>query len=435
MSKYLVKILSIYALIVLFAVTIVGAAICVTEAVGCTLTIADASDRTTGGESSVAIYIDGKKQEGDKVHVSKYTEVTIKYEGVGYDFVGWYEGQYDMAKDKAVSDKTSYTFEVKKSTKMTAETALRTFNVTFTGTLADGTTPVTSDTRIPTTKEYRYGEELPKPESSEDNFFYGWNVVGDEATEARNFNYALFDQKEVTVVTNWGAQEYINYTINVAYNRNALDDKDVLTYNKKDGLSAYTRTRDCYKISAIKFNEKDYLYNSSTGTFDGLGLAVEKYGQTVVDAVAVWTCDYSTISIKLMGVARYSTADLEEDYLGLKAKSSSTGNLVRMELPKYSATFTDEDGRDNFDLADDIYAYFLKGFNTEEAPQTIDGRAVNFARKLIISINGTNLEFEYNLTKDSVSYKDVVTKVEQKNGNSMTGVNGITVKFVYTLAA
>ena len=228
MSKYLVKILSICALVVLLAVTIVGSAICVTEAVGCTLTVANASEVIDGVDSSVAIYIDGEKQEKNSIHLSKYTEVEVVYTGVenGYDFEGWYEGNYDLKKDKAASDKVSYKFEVKRNTKLTAVANLKRIAVTFEGFMADGETPVVIESG-----EYKFGQELPKLPSSESKYFLGWQIATeDETPDAQVFNYAIFEQDKVTVKPIWGEQEYIDYTINIAYKKGS-DKVDTIVYN------------------------------------------------------------------------------------------------------------------------------------------------------------------------------------------------------------
>ena len=68
MSKHLVKILSVCALVVLLMVSVVGAAIGVTEAVGCILTIADASRESEAEKENenvnhkVVVKVNGKVQ-------------------------------------------------------------------------------------------------------------------------------------------------------------------------------------------------------------------------------------------------------------------------------------------------------------------------------------------------------------------------------------
>ena len=115
MSKYLVKILTICAFAILLPLVAVGAALCVTEARGSTLTVyADGNEGTFGGaNSAVSIIIDGEKQEDSKITVKKNTEVTVVYEGTGYDFVGWYDKNYaeiNRETDEKFAETESYSF-------------------------------------------------------------------------------------------------------------------------------------------------------------------------------------------------------------------------------------------------------------------------------------------------------------------------------------
>ena len=99
MSKLLIKILSICALVVLLPLVVVGASLSVTEAVGCSLTVAFAGDEGSADKqgknpltSNVIIKVDGKVQEENTIKVAKYSEVTVIYSGEGYNFKGWQKG-------------------------------------------------------------------------------------------------------------------------------------------------------------------------------------------------------------------------------------------------------------------------------------------------------------------------------------------------------
>ena len=64
MSKHLIKILSVFALVVLLPLIVVGSALCVTEAVPCTLTIFEGGreGQYGGTDSEIVILIDGVEQ-------------------------------------------------------------------------------------------------------------------------------------------------------------------------------------------------------------------------------------------------------------------------------------------------------------------------------------------------------------------------------------
>lgn len=194
MSKYLIKILSICAFVILLPLVVVGAALCVTEAIGVKVTVA--ADGLEGGEgatSQVSIYIGGEKQEESTIVIKKNTEVTVTYEGTGYDFQGWYNGNYaEIAEGaKAVSDKESYTFLVRGNTVLTAVRNIKKYTITYAGKMDDGTTDVNVE---PATQEYAYGEQLVDlAPVVAGRALTGWYVAGSEtevgavATKVANF--------------------------------------------------------------------------------------------------------------------------------------------------------------------------------------------------------------------------------------------------------
>ena len=427
MSKYLVKILSICALVVMMSVAVVGAAVCVTEAIGCSLTVFNGSQTYEGSDSSVTIYIDGEKQEGDKVQVSKYTEITVQFNGTGYDKVKWYEGEFDVNKDKAVATGTTYTFELKKNTKLTAVANLKTYNVKFDGFLADGTTPITSVAGFEGTQVFTYGQEILAPGSNtEELFFHGWNIKTAEGVDARLYKFATFDTNDVTLVPKWDAQEYIDYTINVAYKLGSTD-VETLTYNVKDGLSEYTATRDNYKLVGIEFNGKVYAYNEASENFTGLGEAVVRNGETEVNATAVWECIYGSFTFNLEGAANYEDSDLGFGEYGLMA--TKNGQVVAMRETISNAEFTDEEGENNFDLTDDVYALFVPNYSNFT---TLEGTPIDLGdmtATVKVSVNGNSYVAPFQ-DVTSITFENIITFVEGQLG-SLNNVDTFTITFVF----
>ena len=80
MSKYLVKILSICALVVMLCVSVVGAGISVSEAIGCTLTLVQSgSGSAEGAKSNVKILLDGKEQlDKEEILLQKFKLLSIQ---------------------------------------------------------------------------------------------------------------------------------------------------------------------------------------------------------------------------------------------------------------------------------------------------------------------------------------------------------------------
>lgn len=238
MSKYLIKILSICAFVILLPLIIIGSSLCVTEALGCTLSIfADGIEgRGIGANSEVSIYIDGVKQENNKITVKKHTDVTVTYSGAGYDFQGWYNGNYKEIKKnaKAVSTDASYTFSVKGNTVLTAVRNIKTYTVTYSGFMDDNTTPVAIE---PATREYHYGETLESIVAMSDATFSGWysGETSDAVTTVANWEKS----GEVTLKPYWSNMMLITYmTKNEPAKliaQDAVTTQSVLTYTLLSG--------------------------------------------------------------------------------------------------------------------------------------------------------------------------------------------------------
>ena len=143
MSKHLTKILSILALIVLVPLIVVGSALCVTEAAPATLTIYEGgNDGQYGGKSSqIVISVGGEAQLDENnqpltsITLQKNTEVTVSFNGTGYEFAGWYDGnpQEVDETETAISTDRSYTFTLRGSTHLTALRNVMQYQIQYTG--------------------------------------------------------------------------------------------------------------------------------------------------------------------------------------------------------------------------------------------------------------------------------------------------------------
>lgn len=211
MSKQLIKILCICALVVICPLVIVGVSLLSTEAVGYTLTISDAGveklgETDFGGKtSSVKIMVDGKEQKSNKVTLTNKTVVTVTYEGEGYDFVGWYNGNYNeinRAEDTKVSTVESYTFEITKNTVLTAVRDIKTYNVTFNGQYDDETTSIDVEA-----KTYEYNEPLAVANAKSDKkVLAGWHEVVDGSAEVTTKVANFANSGEVVLYPQWERQ-------------------------------------------------------------------------------------------------------------------------------------------------------------------------------------------------------------------------------------
>ena len=212
MSKYLIKILSICAFVILFPLIIVGSALCVTEAMACTLKVLSGGvEGGYGASSNVSIFINNEKQDLNEVSVKKNTEVTVTYEGTGYDFVGWYNGNYeeiDRAKDSAVSTSVSYTFFVRGNTTLTAVRDVKEYTITYAGIMDDGSDVVIEEGEQG--KTYKYGENLKTLEPVQDGNFDGWYILN--SSDPKSYTKAIFENSgDYTLTPAWSNLMVISY--------------------------------------------------------------------------------------------------------------------------------------------------------------------------------------------------------------------------------
>ena len=311
MSKHLAKILSICALVVLLPFVIVGVAVTVSEARGVTLTIADNGNDTLAApfKSDVAIYINNVKQESNTIKVRKNTSVKICYQGTGYNFQGWYEGNYDeinFQKDTPVKIEEEVTITLRKNTVLTAVRDVQTYNITY---LTETGEVESSELNV------AYNTKLKSPTTVSGLIFTGW-YVQDANTTATSFyaNFEVEDQAaEIKLLPSW--KNEITYP--VYYNVNS-ENKTDLTYSKTEGFELYNQTRDGYtfkgltvagsnKVYSYSESSKDYLYDS------------EKLSETLIanqDAkvCAVWESVYPVMSYGINAIT--TNEDAVEGYNG-----------------------------------------------------------------------------------------------------------------------
>lgn len=245
MSKHLMKILSICAMVILLPLIIVGAALCITEAIPVTLTIYQG-----GNEGDISIYEDDASlapsakvsiflrddtnsswieqidEEGypvTQVSVQKNDEIKVVYSNsVGYDFQGWYKGSPTEYNENSTAreTKTEYTFFIRGNTSLTAIRNVMTYTVNYTGYYDDGTN-IADDENLVLSANLQYNEPLltlsPKlidgqtPDNSAQ--FRGWVVegsTGEVVTEA-NFASSTLEGEAYTLTAIWSNQATVIY--------------------------------------------------------------------------------------------------------------------------------------------------------------------------------------------------------------------------------
>lgn len=220
MSKYLVKILSICAFVVILPLAILATALCVTESASYSVKLYLAGNTSEAATSKVLI--NGKERENNELKFGKNAEVIISFEATGYDFDGWYIGTdktYE-GKNEIKSENKVYSFKITQNMDLTAVCHIMNYNVTFTGTYEDETTPVELEAAA-----YEYGTALPvltAVDETKNIRFMGWSLV--DNTSDIFYKNATFDKSgEVEVKAVWSNQKSVNYYDtegNVIYSNN-----------------------------------------------------------------------------------------------------------------------------------------------------------------------------------------------------------------------
>lgn len=502
MSKHLIKILTICALIVLVPLVIVGVALTSTEAVGCTLSVfADGIEKVgetdyQGKSSDVKIFVNGE-EKGTSVKLTKHTEVTVTYEGEGYNFEGWYNCNYSEIKgdENKVSTSVSYTFELNSDTILTAVRNVKVYSIHYTGKYDDDTTEIDE-----TQTNVAYNQPLTTIESKAGATFLGWCEVDEQGNiMSEPTTVAKFTSANVTLVPAWSSQmkvvylkgdteitsrrltesavssytllgandqivknnitkgyefagwtnratgadvtsisfdlngielvlkeNLITYTINVKFN--ALSDSTTqVSYDVVNGFRQYSAVREGYTLTGADFNGTTYAYNQTTKTFNGLGDAIVANGEKEVTITALWECDYSSLYMSFVAVSEYTKAgdNVEGEWAVFGTYNGQDNQYIENENQR--VIFEDKEGANYFDLQDNVYDYLMNDYTNLHIEE---GNAVSFAGKVLISVDGTMVNLEYNLAGTNVSFMNILELVEANMG-SLDNVTNLTVRFVF----
>lgn len=245
MSKHLMKILSICAMVILLPLIIVGAALCITEAIPVTLTIYQGgnegdisiyeNDASLAPSAKISIFlrddtnsnwieqIDEEGYPATQVSVQKNDEIKVVFsDSVGYDFQGWYKGSPTEYNENSTAreTKTEYTFFIRGNTSLTAIRNVMTYTVQYTGLYNDGTN-IADDENLVLSETVQYNEPLltlsPKltddqtPENSAQ--FRGWVVEGStgEVVTRANFASSTLEGEAYTLTAIWSNQATVIY--------------------------------------------------------------------------------------------------------------------------------------------------------------------------------------------------------------------------------
>ena len=197
MSKSLTKILTICILALIIPVAIVVTAICLSNAVTYTLTLAiDGFEENTG---AITLKVNGKDYV-EPVQISRNSLVTLSVDSTGYNFSGWFLGTPEeiSAEDEEISDKKSFTIKINEDLTLTAMNEIIVYSISY-------------DEETPT--QVKYGSELkviPDEDRANGIVFKGWKMEGSENV----YTKALFGTEEDVALTS--VQGLIKY--NISYN-------------------------------------------------------------------------------------------------------------------------------------------------------------------------------------------------------------------------
>jgi len=208
MTKYLVKIISICSFIVLIPIIIAGVAL---SAVGSSLfklntyIYGATSDKAS---YSITIGEEGKdKKPINEASFTNGTSVNVNIETIGYDFLGWFNGDDKTinTQETPLSTDASYTFEIKNNTQLTAAVKVKSYNIRFSGKYEDETTDINIEGRV-----YEYGDKLPvlTAHSTESkSSFLGWKVQDSdqEPFSVANFAESTKGDDVIVLVPVWSA--------------------------------------------------------------------------------------------------------------------------------------------------------------------------------------------------------------------------------------
>lgn len=223
MSKYLVKILSICAFVIIIPLAILATALCVTGSASYKVRLYIVGQDAEASTANCKVLVNGKESKNNVFSFAKGEEAILTFESEGYDFVGWYNGTDKTynGEEAPVTANVTYSIKVTGNVSMTAKCAIKTYEVTYKGFQKDKVTPFDYGTIT-----YKYGKELVK---INDESFRGWRVEG---TDDYYTNATFPISGKVDVVGNWIDEKKVVY----------FDGEKELysNYYSKDALSVLT---------------------------------------------------------------------------------------------------------------------------------------------------------------------------------------------------
>lgn len=402
MSKQLAKLLSICALVVLLPFVVIGTALTFTEAVGVTLSIAQTGiNGAYTDESQVGIFIDGQKQ-ADTIEVKKNKTVELAFQGEGYYFYGWYEGEagsIDKTKaDGKISSEEKINYVVTSNKTVTAVRDVQKYNINYEGTNFDGTALTTTSQ-----EGVEYGARLPELDGGT-QLFRGWklkDVNGAEPLFVAEFE-ADDPVEEITLEPVWKTD--FSFPVYFNINDESADKAVSLTYNATTGLVRYEATRKNFTFEGLKVEGVDKVF-SEYKTVNGFSDYQTTAGESMYETLklnptskvyAVWQSIYAAFTFNYEATAYYKDPTLQQNGSWyVYSDLNGDGTLEKAEAYMNSAVkeyvFGDETGL----AVEDNFLEVVLGDTSnlvtrakDASGKLVPGQKVEFANKIVISVAG-----------------------------------------------
>ena len=181
MSKSLVKIITICAIAVIIPVAVIVTAICLSNAVTYSLSLALEGFENAG---SITLKVNGQDYE-DSVRISRNSDVTVSVVSKGYTFNGWFAGEPSeiSAEAEPVSTETIYTFKITEDTALTAKNSIIEYTVSYDG---DNATTLKYGTNL---NNGSYAK-ISEADQKKGQVFDAWTIAGKTETYTKaEFGY------------------------------------------------------------------------------------------------------------------------------------------------------------------------------------------------------------------------------------------------------
>ena len=390
MSKQLAKLLSICALVVLLPFIVIGTALTFTEAIGVTISIAQAGlNGAYVDAGQVGLYVDGQKQ-ADTIEVKKNKTVELSFQGEGYYFYGWYEGDAGLIQkgsdEGRISKEEKINYVVTANKTVTAVRDVQKYNISYEGTKFDGTA-------LDTTSQegVEYGAHLPELEGNT-QLFRGWKIKGSTSEPLFVAQFEADEPvEEITLEPVWKT----DFSIPVAFNINddSAENTVSLNYNAVSGITQYTKTRENFVFAGLKIEGVDKLFSDYVtvqGFADYQTAAGERLYETLKEnptsnVYAVWESVYAPFKFNYEATSRYEGPITGEvSYWAIFKDANNDGKLTNDEAYINDAVkeyvFSDET---DLTIEENMLDYVL-GDTTNLV--TRNGEKVQFANKVVINV-------------------------------------------------